>query len=132
MRELKPMHLALKVYNDAGKLVSKQINPLKLGKLGLSLAELKSIHNTAKNYCNRDKIIDRFLEKYSKNEGLNREVVKSTLAYKESIIYFEQLEKSTNKLIGTVEAVPVLRSRIIYKGKGSNLRTLSERLELVA
>jgi len=132
MKELKPLNLKLKVYNDAGKMVSKRIDPMKLGKLGLSLSELKSIHNVAKEYAGREPIITKLLQKVEKHPEINREHIKASLAYKESIIYFEQLEKSSMKLIGVLEAIPVLKSRIVYKGKGSNLRTLSERLELIA
>lgn len=127
MAELKVINLSIKEYVD-GKKVSKKINPQKLGKLDLSLSELKSIFLTSKDMTVRDNIIAAYQKK---NEDLSREVIKASLAYKETIVYFEDLTRALDKLITKYESLSVMRNRITFKGKGSNYRTYSERCESI-
>lgn len=115
------------------KVVSVKLTNKNFAKYLGTLPEIKQLNELCNIYTNRKTLLAAVVDKAAKKskdipESLLTATIAESVAFKDNIIYFQDLKEATDKLIHKLEALPVLKSRVVYKGKGSNYLTLEERV----
>lgn len=131
---VKTLQIKVKCYVGE-KLVSKPITDKNLTKYFTEISGVMAIRDMAIAYTDREKLLATLVEKNSKGwEGTDKELrsaIRNSFEYKDNLIYFENLKVAADKVISKLGNIPVMKSRIVYSGKGSNYMTIGQRKDMV-
>jgi hypothetical protein len=115
---MKGVFLSITEYNSNGNKVKKRLTPKNI----VSKLDYKAIVGAIpliREMTDRELLSRKWLERFKTFEG-GRADIEAMYDFKDNLIYFNEMLAAIEKYKTKMEAIPVLKSRVIFKGKGSN------------